>query len=141
MQPSPEQLEKMRQEQVLRNNLEQRAKEGKPIETKLAPMQDESITEQAVISGAFGASVYSDTVLTSVDTDLYHFTFSNLGAGPVEAFLNNYNRWDGAPVQLFKDTLHAAYSLGFVTTENYNVETRGVLFTPITKEPIRISGD
>jgi YidC/Oxa1 family membrane protein insertase len=141
MQPSAEQMEQMRRERIVRDSLEQMAKEGKPSSPSFAATVDVVENDQQAISGAFGESTFSDTVRTGVDTDLYHFTFSNLGAGPVEVFLKQYDRWDGAPVQLFKDTLHSAYSLGFVTTENYNVETRGVLFTPITKEPVRISGD
>lgn len=141
MQPSPQELEKMKRERALRDSLEFLAKQGQAVQPIIESKSKEIGLTKPEISGVFGQSLYADTVLTTVDTELYTLTFSNLGAGPVEVQLKQYNRWDGAPVQLLRDTLYSAYSLGFVTTENYNVETRGILFTPVNSESIRLDGE
>jgi YidC/Oxa1 family membrane protein insertase len=43
----------------------------------------------------------------------------------------DYQTWDDRPVQLISDTTRSAYSLGFLTRDNENIETQTLLFRPL----------
>ena len=84
--------------------------------------------------GKFSDASVSDTSQIEVNTPLYKATFTNVGAGPSQIMLKDYQTWDDKPVRMIKDTTQSAYSLGFLTTENYNVETNQLVFKPITQQ-------
>ena len=42
--------------------------------------------------------------------------------------MKEHVNWAGTPVQMIGDTALSAYNLGFLSTENYNVETQQILF-------------
>ncbi|MEX0822925.1 MAG: YidC/Oxa1 family insertase periplasmic-domain containing protein, partial [Balneolaceae bacterium] len=56
---------------------------------------------------------------------------SNVGAGPVRYTLQNHKNWDNTLVQMIQDTLRSAYSLGFLSAQNYNIETNELVFEPL----------
>ena len=78
--------------------------------------------------GMFGAMQDSVQRFTTIDTPLYKAIFTNKGAGPAQFTLKEHVNWAGTPVQMIGDTTLAAYNLGFLSTENYNVETQELLF-------------
>lgn len=82
-------------------------------------------------AGIFSESSFPDTVKTVIRTELFEMVLSNIGAGPVSHTLLNHNNWDQTPVQMIADTLRSAYSLGFLSSQNYNVETNELLFEPL----------
>lgn len=78
--------------------------------------------------GMFGAIQDSVQRFTTIDTPLYKAIFTNKGAGPTQFTLKEHVNWAGTPVQMIGDTTLSAYNLGFLSTENYNVETQQILF-------------
>lgn len=84
-------------------------------------------TERPMVAGVFSSSE-TDTTRFTVVTDRYRAVFTNLGGGPSEFFLLEHNNFDGSPLQMISDTLRSAYSLGFLSRENYNIETDRLLF-------------
>lgn len=82
--------------------------------------------------GMFSAASIADTSEIVVHTPLYRATFTNVGAGPSQIMLKDYETWDHEPVRMIKDTTQSAYSMGFLTSENYNVETDELVFKPLT---------
>jgi len=81
--------------------------------------------------GAFENASYGDTTRTTVSTPLYEIEFTNLGAGPSKYTLLEYNRWDQQPMQMIRDTSRSTYSLGFLSSDNYNIESNTILFEPL----------
>lgn len=99
-----------------------------------APSQTlQSGEEKQPSMGMFSAASVADTSEIVVETPLYRATFTNLGAGPSQMLLKDYETWDHKPVRMIKDTTQSTYSLGFLTSENYNVETDELLFEPLTE--------
>jgi YidC/Oxa1 family membrane protein insertase len=82
--------------------------------------------------GMFSAASIADTSEIIVKTPLYRATFTNVGAGPSQMMLKDYETWDHKPVHMIKDTTQSAYSMGFLTSQNYNVETNELVFQPLT---------
>ncbi len=82
--------------------------------------------------GIFSAASIADTSEIIVKTPLYRATFTNVGAGPSQMMLKDYETWDHKPVHMIKDTTQSAYSMGFLTSENFNVETNELVFEPLT---------
>ena len=82
--------------------------------------------------GMFKRAGVSDTSYVTVETPLYTVEFTNLGAGPKQVTLKEYETWNHRPVQIIADTTRSAYSLGFLSNENYNIETDGILFEQLT---------
>ena len=91
----------------------------------IGPDQEEPTQQEY---GIFGNSPVTDTTETVVETPLYRAVFTNVGAGPNKFYLKEYETWDHEPIQIIADTTKSAYALGFLTTENYNVETDRLLF-------------
>jgi YidC/Oxa1 family membrane protein insertase len=152
-QPSDEELAQMRTERQQadsiaaiqeENTSSETAETGQPSSnqrqgTELVGSADSDKQRSATV-GSFVSS-YSDTVYTVIETDFYRAEFSNLGAGPVKMTLKEYNNWAGSPVQMIRDTTRSAYNLGFVSTENYNVEFGYLLFEPVSsRKTISITG-
>jgi YidC/Oxa1 family membrane protein insertase len=139
MAPDPEQLERVRQERLIQDSLravqaEQMATDGRQGLTAGRPSFTGIDTDEipSVVSqfGVFGQSSTLDTLTYVVDTPKYTIEFTNLGAGPSRIYLKEYKKWDDTPVQLIADTSRSTYSLGFVSTQNYNIETDQLLFSP-----------
>ena len=78
--------------------------------------------------GMFSAASIADTSEVMVETPLYKATFTNVGAGPSQILLKKYDTWDKQPVRMIQDTTQSAYSMGFLTNENYNIETDELVF-------------
>ncbi len=100
-----------------------------------APAQatiSEEDTGKPAKMGIFSAASVDDTTSFVVNTPVYRAEFTNLGAGPSQILLKNYETWDHKPVELMKDTSRSAYSVGFLSNENYNVETNQLLFERLT---------
>lgn len=82
--------------------------------------------------GMFSTASIEDTLKFKVNSPLYEATFTNVGAGPSKILFKDYETWDHNPVQMIADTTESAYSLGFLTSENYNVETDELVFEQLT---------
>jgi len=93
--------------------------------------QKEPVTK---VAGVFGAASVEDTTFVRIDTPFYEAVFSNVGAGPVKYSLKEYNRWNNLPVQMIRDTTRSAYALGFLSDQNYNIETDNLVFEQVTGE-------
>jgi YidC/Oxa1 family membrane protein insertase len=88
--------------------------------------------EQQPDMGIFSEASVGDTTKIVVQSPLYNATFTNVGAGPSKITFKDYETWNHKPVQMIKDTTESVYSLGFLTSENYNVETDELVFEQIT---------
>jgi YidC/Oxa1 family membrane protein insertase len=118
--PSPEDIARQQKARALQDSLR-----------ALAPTETASIVpsgERQPESYATLPSAAADTVLTTVEGPDFTAVFSNVGAGPVSIRFHKYTTWSGAPVQLVSDTTRSAYSLGFISPDNKNVELRNVVF-------------
>ncbi|MFD2531506.1 membrane protein insertase YidC [Gracilimonas halophila] len=142
--PSEEQLAQQRQEQALQDSLariEQNQQDSldqldeaeAEEEERSEPSISEDVDDVPEVRGLFANSPVSEQTEIEVTTPLYTVTFTNRGAGPSSFLLNQYNTWDGRPVQLIDDTTRSAYNIGFLSTENYNVETQNILFRQVTQ--------
>jgi len=140
--PSEEQLADQRREQAAQDSLaliEQNRQDSiaqteasNEPEERQQPSISEEQDDAPVVRGLFANSPISEETEIEVATPLYTVTFTNRGAGPNSFILNDYNTWDGRPVQLIADTAHSAYNIGFLSTDNYNVETQNILFRQVT---------
>lgn len=149
--PSEEDLERQRQERALQDSiaaaqadevdtLEQRTRDAESADPdrreRLADTEEEApLTEERRRSmGLFDEASYTDTLQTVVRTPLYEMTLTNLGAGPSKYVLLGHKTWDQQLVQMIGDTTRSAYSLEFLSTQNYNIETDVLLFEPLFDE-------
>ena len=138
--PSEEQLAEQRRQQAVQDSLAAIEQAEIPEETSpsYTPTNQPSLAEtpsgaeNEQTAGIFSA--YQDSVETEflVETPLYKVIFTNRGAGPAKFILHDHLTWAGQPVQMIEDTSRSAYNIGFLTTENYNVETRNLLFDQVT---------
>ncbi len=136
--PSQEELERQRQERLAQDTIPDEFEER---ETRLEETPDPEApadipSDQRPSLGVFGYAPTSDTVSTWVETPLYRARFTNVGGGPASFHLKKHNRWDSGKVQLMSDTTRSAYSLEFLSTENYNIETDDLLFRPVSHPPV-----
>ena len=154
--PTEQQLQQRRAEQARQDSLArvQQLQEDRALDTSTGDRQQgdpsgsgDLTTESPVDEGGsgrqqsrevnlgmFAGSTASDTSYVTVETPLYTAVFTNLGAGPAELTLKDYQTWDDKPVQLIGDTLKSAYNIGFLTNENLNIETRNLLFHQLNDE-------
>jgi YidC/Oxa1 family membrane protein insertase len=144
--PSEEELANQRREQAVQDSLAQveQNRQDSLDQTVVAdneqqqqkPPRGQSISQEQDdtpdVRGLFANSAVTEETEIEVTTPLYTVTFTNRGAGPNSFVLNKYDTWDGRPVQLIADTVHSAYNIGFLSTENYNVETQNILFEQVT---------
>lgn len=136
--PSQEELAEQRREQAIQDSLaaleqveipaQERFSEPEETPTFTSP-QSADETESAGIFGALQDTTQTEFV---VETSYYKAVFTNKGAGPAQFILSDHKTWSGEPVQLISDTTKSAYNIGFLTTENYNVETKNLLFEQVT---------
>lgn len=127
-QATQDSLALVQQEQEILNNRDESSQVVPPLETFI---QDRAIEEAIPQAGMF--SVSRDSVQNEyiVETPLYSAIFTNKGAGPSTFTLKSHKTWDGKLVQLISDTTRSAYNAGFLTTENYNIETQNILFRQV----------
>lgn len=135
MTPSQEEVERMREERRIQDSIRAVQAEQGVLPDDITERTAQGIRaatpdpeELAQSLGIFAQVASADTVFHTIQTPFYTAVFSNLGGGPVSFQLNEYDKWDGTPVQLIADSTRSAYSLGFVSTENYNIETNRLLF-------------
>lgn len=102
-----------------------------PTTTPTETYIDEPEEQTVAPSGIFAEAQDSVVQEFVVETDLYRATFTNKGAGPSQFLLKSHNAWDGQPVRLIQDTTQSAYNVGFLTTENYNIDTQNLTFRQI----------
>ncbi|GAB5410324.1 MAG: membrane protein insertase YidC [Balneolaceae bacterium] len=139
--PSEEQLAEQRRQQAIQDSLafvqqeqelERDSFEEIPTSQNQPSITDNSPTEKStVLTGIFATTEENTQTEFTVETDLYHVVFTNKGAGPATFTLKNHKSWAGTPIQLISDTTRSAYNVGFLTTENYNVETQNILFRQV----------
>lgn len=160
--PGEEELERQRQDQVLRDSIAaaqaqqdidgaDTSVQGEESQSPSAadPVQSGEGSPQAVLRepgdsalGIFEQAGITDTLYTTVRTPLFNIEFVNLGAGPARVTLLHHNSWDQNPVQMVRNTTRSAYSLGFLSNENFNIETDRLLFEPLTDvDTLEISED
>lgn len=135
--PNQEELQQQREEQALRDSL---ARVEQQMETEEEPESSPESGSEATLNrtngsagetrsmGVFQNSQVTDTVQTVVETPQYRAIFTNVGGGPSRYELKNHDTWDQEPVQMISDTTRSAYVLGFLSNENYNIETDQLLF-------------
>ncbi len=134
--PSEEELAEQQRQQAMQDSLaqiEQFEEEAfTEIQTEQPSIVDANAPQAAQQVGMFSAN--QDTVQTEfiVETPLYTSVFTNKGAGPAKFTLAEHQTWAGHPVQMIEDTTRGAYNAGFLTIENYNVDTNELLFTQLT---------
>jgi len=135
MTPSQEEMERMQEERRVQDSIRAVQAETGFLPDDIENLPGARITgrtpdRQQVLDqmGIFGQTAVTDTVFYTIETPYYTAIFSNLGAGPIEFTLNLFNKWDGSPVQLIADTTRSAYSIGFLSAQNYNIETNQILF-------------
>lgn len=91
--------------------------------------------------GVFSETNYADTVLTTIRTEEFEIEMTNVGAGPSRITLLEHQTWDENPVQMIRDVRRSAYSLGFLSSQNYNIETNQLVFEPLNDSAtIELSG-
>lgn len=100
-----------------------------PADAQLTEAQNEQGTPEM---GMFGRASQNDTSYVTVSTPLYESKFTNVGAGPATFTLKEHKTWDQELIQIIKDTTRSAYTLGFLTNENYNVESNKLVFEQLT---------
>ena len=140
--PSQEEIQRQREEQARQDSTETAQRETPPSSTEqTTPQADDNLRqitpqreEQRTVPGIFGEASRADTSYVRVETPFYEAVFSNVGAGPVKLTLKEYNRWNGIPVQMIKDTTRSAYVMGFLSDQNYNVETDKLVFEQVTDQ-------
>ena len=135
--PSQEELERQRLERMARDTIPemQEQPEHRVDQDREPPEPMDDRDDERPSLGVFGYQAVSDTVSTWVETPRYRARFTNLGGGPASMHLKNHNVWDDGLVQLMSDTTRSAYSVEFLSTENYNIETDQLLFRPVTTDP------
>lgn len=135
--PDQEELQRQRIEQARQDSLAQvqgDLNEENPDPVNSESEQEPPLSETAAVTGSIGQTGVTDTLTTTVETPLYRATYTNLGAGPSSYRLSEHKTWNQEPVQLISDTTRSAYSLGFLSNENYNIETRNLLFEQVHGE-------
>lgn len=115
--------------QQVQNRRQAQPDTTEPADTQIAEAEDENIAPEM---GMFSAASLNDTSYVTVSTPLYETKFTNVGAGPATFTLKEHKTWDQELIQIIRDTTRSAYTLGFLTNENYNVETNRLLFEQLT---------
>ncbi len=136
--PSEEQLAEQRRQQAIQDSLAMLQQEPDretfdpaPLPTERPSIVESYSAEEERNSGIFAGNVNSTQTEFIIETPLYSAVFTNKGAGPSRFTLKTHKTWAGSPIQLISDTTRSAYNVGFLTTENYNVETQNILFEQV----------
>ena len=139
--PNEEQLAQQRRQQAIQDSLaliqqQYDDRVSATQDSQVTPpseifLEDADVTGTPVQAGMFATNQDSVEHEFVVTTPLYTAVFTNRGAGPSKFTLSTHQTWDGQPIQLISDTTKSAYSAGFLTTENYNIETQNLLFKQV----------
>lgn len=116
------------QQEFSENIIPETSQSGRTADSSDLSLQQQTGTRAA---GIFSESSHPDTVLTLIRTELFEMELSNVGAGPIRHTLMKHRNWDQTPVQMIGDSLRSAYSLGFLSGQNYNIETNELVFEPL----------
>jgi len=130
MAPSQEEMERVQRERAIQDSLRALGITEQPVLPETPEFRD--IDERPLL-GIFSSTAETDTLITVVETENFRIHFTNLGAGPSQIELLNHRKWSGGNVFLIADTTRSAYNLGFLSTENYNVDTNQLLFRQVTE--------
>ena len=139
--PSQEEIERQQQEQLRQDSIaaaqvdEDTEPQDPTLQSEIAETDPEQETDQATEPrrpslGVFEEAGVADTSLAVVRTPLYELQLTNVGAGPSKYTLLGHKTWDQDLVQMIADTTKSAYSLEFLSFQNYNIETDQLLFEP-----------
>lgn len=136
--PSEEQLAEQRRQQAIQDSLamvqemeDATFAEQDEVAAPSGTFIEDAEEEDVAPAGMFGVAQDSIQTEFTVETPLYSAIFTNKGAGPSKFILKTHRTWDGQPVQLVGDTTRSAYNTGFLTTENYNIETQNLIFRQV----------
>lgn len=136
--PDPEELERRQAErQAEEDTLSEEVIPDEPEDDPAADPEAVDVVEDEDGEPEFGIfSTYTaaDTSETVVKSPRYEITFTSVGGGPSKFELTRHRTWEGNNVQLIPDTTRSAYSLEFISTENYQVQTDQLLFEQLTPE-------
>ncbi len=99
-------------------------------------LQEEEREDEIQSGSIFAQASLDSTSTVVIKTPLYRTTFTNEGAGPLSFTLLQHETADHQPIQIIADTAKSAYSLGFLTSNNYNIETKNLLFKQVTQEDV-----
>jgi len=140
--PSQEEIERQEQEQLRQDSIAAAQVEEESTEEQAPDVEQEDIESPEEITtqdrpqamGVFAESAFEDTLKTTIQTPLYEIQLTNLGAGPSKYTLLGHKTWDQQLVQMIADTTKSAYSLEFLSSQNYNIETNQLLFEPLFDE-------
>lgn len=140
--PSEEEIAEQRRERMIQDSLvsieqfeiNENLNNGLNSTASSSTVQNETAESKSkiVTSGMFSEG--QDSIQTNfvIETPRYSAVFTNLGAGPVSFTLKDHQTWDGKLIQMIGDTTRSAYNTGFLTTENYNVDTNTLFFQQLT---------
>lgn len=133
--PSQEEIAQRQKEQAIQDSLAQveqhRQDSLNQLEAEEKPqpaLKERSQEEEPQPLGIFSSAGVENEAHFTVETPWYSAVFTNKGAGPSSFHLKKHDTWSGEAVQLISDSVHSAYNVGFLSTENYNVETQNILF-------------
>lgn len=150
--PSPEELEQRQAEQARQDSIEQAEADSQQQQDSLAeaeeqeaePEQDTTEDQGQRLTGdeesqprnmgIFGEASLQDTSLIEVETPLYEAVFTNVGAGPAQITLKDYQTWNDRPVRMIKDTTESAYMVEFLSNENLDIRTDDLIFESLTEQ-------
>lgn len=130
MAPTPEEMERIERQRALQDSL---AAIERIDGFEADPRDPEALIRpgrEQEPRGAFANTAIADTLIKTVETPFFIIDFTNLGGGPAQVTLQNHVRYDQENVRLIADSLRSAYNIGFLSTENYNIDTQNLLFTP-----------
>ena len=136
--PSEEEIAEQRRQRAIRDSLaliEQPNEITLKNEGSQSPDADQALelTQTPIKpAGMFGASQANSETHFTIETSRYTAVFTNLGAGPSSFTLKDHKNWAGEPIQMIGDTTRSAYNAGFLTTENYNLDTNTLLFKQLS---------
>ncbi len=130
--PSAEEFERRQHERAIQDSLDAIAQAEGFDEEARDPSQVIRPDRPEPSRGIFGSTAATDTLITTVETPLFRILFTNVGGGPAQFELLRHRKYDDSFVTLIADTTRSAYNIGFLSTENYNIDSHDLLFTPRT---------
>ncbi len=139
-QPTPEQLEQQRAEQV-QDSIEKSSPVSQPEnaafdqQIKQAPVNPSDSIAYAQSQNRLGAFAYSAGLPSATDqetvieNELVKITISNKGGQITEVLLKNFKTYNMLPLYVIKDQ-NASLNLSFATQDNRNLQTKDLYFEP-----------
>ena len=137
-QPTPEQLEQQRAEQVQDSiqkvnpvaNFNDEIKDSDEVieqtSDSLAYIQAQNSLGSFAYSASLPSAVENETVL---ENDLVKIKISNKGGQITEVLMKNYKTYSMLPLYIIKDH-NASFNLSFATQDNRNLNTKDLYFEP-----------